>query len=109
MSKDNPLYELKEIIKSKSIGIRTLKFLMKSTMKEGEYAGSLQFKLYLEEKPCIRAHHIAYCELRGTQRSSIEGKVAEGNEPDETLISQIKTNYMEMLNSWLREKEHSAA
>lgn len=108
MSKDNPLYELKQIIKSKSVGIRTLRGVMKSTMRSGEYAGSLQFKLYFEEKPDIRAHHIAYCEIRGRTRLQIE-QPAEGNEPNETHVIQIKAEYEPLFRAWMQKKlsEHS--
>lgn len=35
--------------------------------------------------------HIAYCLLRGREYSQIEGKVAEGNEPNWRYIDELKT------------------
>ena len=106
MSPDNPLNELKEIIKSKSIGIRTLRATIRSTMRSGEYAGSLQCKLYFDEKPYVRACHIAYCEIRGRDRCKIETP-AEDNPPKEALVTQIKEQYLELLRAWVQKRENN--
>lgn len=43
----------------------------------------------------FRHKHIAYCELRGRDRSDIEPFVKEGNEPNEQLIQAIKNQFAE--------------
>lgn len=49
--------------------------------------------LALNLKDEFRHKHIAYCQLRGTPRDLIEPKVKDGNEPNETLISQLVYEY----------------
>lgn len=117
MSPDNPLFQLKQELKNMIPGIRTIKGIIKSSMsaasksdpdsqihKEAhDAAGSAQWKLYGSLKPGFRHAHIAYCELRGTAREDIE-RPAEGNEPDEAAISQVKSHYGPLLRDWLSKK-----
>ena len=100
----SPLFELKEKIKAKNKDIRELKDTIKSLMRSGNNAGSVQFRLYFESKPDVRAHHIAYSELRGVERGKIE-KPAKDNPPDEKKITEIKLAYGSLLRDWLQKTD----
>ena len=87
-----PIWELKQYLKDKAIGIRNIKDTIKSTMRSGDYAGYMQGELNYKLKPDYRHHHIVYCELRGKTRDQIE-KPGKDNLPNEGKIKEIESSY----------------
>lgn len=63
------------------------------TVQPGKWENSADVVRSLRSE--YRHLHIAYCEIRGKERKQIESKVAEGNEPDESIIKV----YMDKINA----------
>jgi len=85
--------KLKEELKDLARDIR----LWKSRRKEGKREGHALWKIVstIESYSYDARHkHIAYCELRGTERHRIEIP-AEDNYPNESYIEQIKEKHAE--------------
>ena len=101
---ENPIYKLKQYCIDKAIGIRNLKTILKSKSSDDDQFYKLYNQLHFQWKPDYRAHHIAYCELRGKKREVIEVP-REGNEPDERKIKGIKIEYLELFDEYRKERE----
>lgn len=82
---ENPIYEFKQKQKDLAAKIRSDK---------GTDDDSYVF----------RHNHIAYCELRGRERSQIE-MPREGNEPSEYLVDRIKREWQIKIGAWREENE----
>ncbi len=82
---ENPIYEFKKQQKELSSKIRS---------DEGTDYDSYVF----------RHNHIAYCEIRGRERSQIEVP-RDGNEPSEHLIESLKKTWISKISAWREENE----
>lgn len=86
--------ELKTIQKSFALEIKELKNKIKSTQKErGSGAAGREQADVIVQKSDYRHRHIAYCLLRGRKYEEIENRCREGNEPNWTIIQEIKDEY----------------
>jgi len=86
------LLKLKTLLKLWAIEIRSLKNSRKQDKREGRSLWEIECDVK-GLKYEIRHHHIAYCELRGTERERIERKCLI--HPSESYITKIKDKYRE--------------
>jgi hypothetical protein len=82
---ENPIYEFKKQQKELAAKIRS---------EKGNDVCSYTF----------RHNHIAYCEIRGRERSQIENP-REGNEPSEDLIQRTKDAWLLKITAWREANE----
>jgi len=85
----NSIHDLKNWLKDTAQQIRQARAESKEFQRQhnGSYGSAHSKQVYLSWD--YRHYHIAYCELRGRERSEIE-RPKKGNEPDETRIASIK-------------------
>ena len=86
------MIELKNILKDEAAKLRELKASIKTTQKAGGIAGGMQWDLQ-KGRAWYRHRHIAYSLLKGKTYDQIENNCREGNEPDWSLIEEIKNEY----------------
>lgn len=92
------MFELKTLLKEKTIEIRETRSKFKESQREGKYVMACALLTTLEKlRPWYRHHHIAYSLLRGTPYELIE-KPAEENLPDMALVERIKHEYTDVLS-----------
>lgn len=87
------LQELKALIKNQASELKQTRHDIKTTQREGRYAGTKQSRL-VDMKNTHRHHLIAYAELLGRKREQIE-QPRKDNLPNESLIACIKEAYTE--------------
>jgi len=96
MTRYELLQEVKTELKTWSKKIRALKLTRKFDKRDGRSLEDIEADIW-NFKHKYRHQHIAYCEFRGKTREQIE-RPAEGNYPNETTISRLKTKWTEKID-----------
>lgn len=86
---------VKETLKDYAKEITPLKKSRKLDKRNGRSLSSIEYDIWCLKRK-FRHLHIAYCEIRGRERSQIE-KPKENNLPDESYILKLKKEIQEKL------------
>ena len=87
------IWTLKKELKQLAAELRTERAELKKEQREGKVEASIRQYTILKKRKNYRHRHIAYCLLRGRTYEQIESHCRQGNEPDQTLIQELISEY----------------